>query len=233
MYCVKCGVELADSEKACPLCGTEVILPKDMKRTLSEPPYPPFPGSPTEGLTRVGAMMLLTFLFLLPFVLCLVVDIKINGTMEWSGIASGGILLLYIVLLLPFWFRRPSPAIFAPVSYGALSLYLCYVNYAVGGDWFLTFALPLTVATGLLSTATLTLLRYVRGGKPFILGGASILFGGLMILTELLLHVTFHHPALFRWSLYPFAAFLMLGLFFLLAGIVRPLREFLRRKFFF
>ena len=26
MYCVKCGVELADSQRVCPLCGTRVFL---------------------------------------------------------------------------------------------------------------------------------------------------------------------------------------------------------------
>ena len=233
MYCVKCGVELADSERSCPLCGTEVILPENVKRPHAEPSYPPFPGAPTEGITRVGAMSLLTFLFFLPFALCLIIDTEINGLVEWSGFASGGILLLYIVLLLPCWFRRPSPAIFTPVSFAALGLYLLYVNYAVEGSWFLTFALPLTAAVGLLSTATMTLLYYVRGGKPFILGGASILFGGIMILIEFLLHITFAHPPLFRWSLYPFAAFFLIGIFLLLVGIIRPLREFMHRKLFF
>ena len=33
MYCVKCGVELADSEKKCPLCGTPVFHP-DIPRNL-------------------------------------------------------------------------------------------------------------------------------------------------------------------------------------------------------
>ena len=28
MYCIKCGVELADSEKKCPLCGTVVFNPE-------------------------------------------------------------------------------------------------------------------------------------------------------------------------------------------------------------
>ena len=27
MYCVKCGVELADSQRVCPLCGTRVFHP--------------------------------------------------------------------------------------------------------------------------------------------------------------------------------------------------------------
>ena len=40
MYCIKCGVELADSEKVCPLCGTRVFHP-DLPRAQGEPPYPP------------------------------------------------------------------------------------------------------------------------------------------------------------------------------------------------
>ena len=28
MYCIKCGVELADTEKQCPLCGTLVYHPE-------------------------------------------------------------------------------------------------------------------------------------------------------------------------------------------------------------
>lgn len=39
MYCIKCGVELADSEKVCPLCGTRVFHP-DLPRSESEAPFP-------------------------------------------------------------------------------------------------------------------------------------------------------------------------------------------------
>ena len=38
MYCVKCGVELADSQRVCPLCGTRVFHP-DIPRTPADPPY--------------------------------------------------------------------------------------------------------------------------------------------------------------------------------------------------
>lgn len=40
MYCIKCGVELADSEKVCPLCGTRVFHP-DLPGGQGETPYPP------------------------------------------------------------------------------------------------------------------------------------------------------------------------------------------------
>ena len=39
MYCIKCGVELADSEKKCPLCGTVVFNP-EVARPDGAPPYP-------------------------------------------------------------------------------------------------------------------------------------------------------------------------------------------------
>ena len=40
MYCVNCGVELADSETVCPLCGTRVFHP-DLSRPQADAPYPP------------------------------------------------------------------------------------------------------------------------------------------------------------------------------------------------
>ena len=41
MYCIKCGVELADSEDRCPLCGTKVYNP-EIVRVLEDPPYPQY-----------------------------------------------------------------------------------------------------------------------------------------------------------------------------------------------
>ena len=41
MYCVKCGVELSDGKKPCPLCGTVPYHP-DVEGAASEPTYPPY-----------------------------------------------------------------------------------------------------------------------------------------------------------------------------------------------
>ena len=104
MYCVKCGVELADSEKKCPLCGTEVICPGETRK-LAPAPYPPYPGVSSEHASKSGILFVLTVLFLLPFLLCLICDFKINGELIWSGYASGALLLLYILIVLPIWFK--------------------------------------------------------------------------------------------------------------------------------
>ena len=233
MYCVKCGVELADSEKKCPLCGTEVICPGEEKREISPPPYPPYPGAVREGVSRNGVLFVLTVLFLLPFCLCLICDIKINGGVVWSGYASGGILLIYVMSVLPVWFRRPNPVIFVPIDFAAIGLYLLYIDLVTKGGWFLSFAFPVTGAIGLLLTAVVALVRYVHAGYLYIFGGALLLSGGLAVLIEFLINVTFGIHKALLWSIYPLAAGVILGGMLLVIAICKPLRKSLHRKFFF
>lgn len=232
MYCVKCGVELADSERKCPLCGTEVICPGEEKRELSPSPYPPYPGAVREGVSKSGVLFVLTVLFLLPFCLCLICDIKINGEIVWSGYASGAILLVYVMTVLPVWFRHPNPVIFVPIDFVAIGLYLLYISYATNGGWFLTFAFPTIGCIGLIVTAVVTLTRYTRGGELFIYGGTMIMLGGISVLVELFMKITFG-TRMFIWSLYPMSAFLLVGMMLIVIGICRPLRESLKKKLFF
>jgi len=232
MYCVKCGVELADSEKKCPLCGTPVFHP-DIPRTLGEPPYPPDRRIRPEAVNRSGILFVLTVLALLPAVIVLLCDWRINGTIVWSGYAAGAIGLLYIIILLPMWFRHPNPVIFVPVDFLAIGLYLLYIDLAVKGGWFLSFAFPVTGAIGLLLTAVVALVRYVRGGYLYIFGGALILAGGLAVLIEFLINVTFGIHEVLLWSIYPLAAGVILGGMLLIIAVCKPLRKSLQRKFFF
>ena len=98
---------------------------------------------------RVGAMFVVTVCMLLPAVICVLVDWRVNGGIVWSDFAVGGLLLLYVLTVLPLWFKRPNPVIFVPVDFVAVGLYLLYINFATGGHWFLSFAFPVTGAIGL------------------------------------------------------------------------------------
>lgn len=231
MYCVKCGAELADSEKKCPLCGTTVFHP-ELPRTLADPPFPPDRRIRPEDVNRSGVLFVLTVLALLPAVICLLCDWRINGGIVWSGYASGAIGLLYVLTILPLWFRHPNPVIFVPVDFIAIGLYLLYVDLATGGHWFLSFALPVTAAAGLILTAAVTLLKYVRKGYLFIFGGTIILSGAYTVLVEFLLNLNFHVHDEFIWSFYPFSVSFILGVMLIVIGICRPLRESLHKKFF-
>ena len=231
MYCIHCGVELSDSETVCPLCGTRVFHP-DLPRQQGEPPFPPEPSAHPEEVNRSGALFILTMLAVLPIVICILCDWSVNGTILWSGYAAGGVALLYILAVLPLWFRRPNPVIFVPADFAAIGLYLLYINFATGGHWFLSFAFPVTGAIGLLISAAVALTHYLRSGYLYIYGGMLILGGGLAVLIEFLINLTFQiHETLF-WSFYPMVAGIVLGLMLIVIAICKPLRESLHRKFF-
>ena len=228
MFCVKCGVALADSEKVCPLCGTRVFHP-DLPQPQGDPPYP---RNHSEEVSRSGVLFILTVLARLPAILFILCDWRINGSIIWSGYASGGVALLYVIVALPLWFRRPNPVIFVPIDFVAIGLYLLYINFATGGHWFLSFAFPVTGAIGLLVSAMVALLRYLPGGHLYVISGALLCAGGLAVLIEFLINFTFRLHETFFWSLYPLTAGVILGGMLLVVAICKPLQRSLHRKFF-
>lgn len=230
MYCVKCGVELADSEKQCPLCGTVAFHPQ-LERPQAEPPYPRGNAAPKK-VNPFGALFIVSGLFLLPIAITLLCDLSINGTVSWSGYAIGALLLAYVLLVLPFWFTHPNPVIFVPVGFVAVGLYLLYIDLATGGGWFLSFAFPVTGGLMLIVTAVVTLTRYLRKGRLYIYGGAFVATGAFMLLVEFLLNITFHLHTTFVWAYYPLTVLVLVGVMLLVVAICRPLRESLDRRFF-
>lgn len=230
MYCVNCGVRLAKSARRCPVCQMPVVVPAGMEVT-GTPLYPrkSFPTQEKSGKALPVLMSLLCAMTALVVLLC---D-GANGVLSWCGYAIGGLLVVYVGFVLPSWFSRPNPVIFTPCFFAAVVLYLLYINLAVGGTWFLSFAFPVAGGIGLVITALVTLLRYVRRGKLFTVGGAFLALGALMPVTEVLMHITFARYRFSGWSLYPLGALMLLGGFLIFLGICRPARETMARKFFY
>ena len=115
MYCVNCGVRLADTEKSCPLCGTAVYHP-DIKQEKVRPLYPRNRTARIQANLRARNGILIV-LFLIPVLICLLSDLHADKTLNWFGFAAGGILVGYTVFALPLWFRRKNPAIFVPCGF--------------------------------------------------------------------------------------------------------------------
>lgn len=230
MYCVKCGVRLRPGVQACPLCGTPVWNP-DGDAGDTRDNYPDtLPRHHREP--NLSALFFVTVLFALTIAVETAICLKLYGEMRWSGFVAGGVALLYVIAVLPFWFRAPKAVIFVPADHAAAALYVLYICLETGGHWYLSFALPLIGASCLLCAAMICLLKYVGRGRAFIFGGFFLLLGGLMVLIEFLQHVTFG-TEMFRWSLFPLAGLGTIGLLLLLAGFIQPMRQALRRRFFF
>ena len=232
MYCVKCGVRLQENTKRCPLCHTPVWNPDgDAQGNLSSSGYPD--TMPVKAKRdRRPAVIILTalcaFIVVVETVLCLI----LYGRLNWSGFVTGGIFLTYILVLLPFWFKKPRAEILVPIDHIAVAIFLIYACRKTGGHWFWTFALPIVIATCLISTVMICLLKYVKGRRAFIFGGFFLVLSGFSILVEYLEHITFK-TEMFLWSWFPFVGLAALGILLILAGIIPPFRRALEKYFFF
>ena len=230
MYCIKCGVKLADTENKCPLCGTTVFHP-DINQPASKPLYPEnkMPPKPSNSKVLSGALIIVYFI---PLLICFIADLNINGTLDWFGYVAGALLVAYVTFALPLWFQKPNMIIFVPCDFACVALYLWYINFVTGGNWFFTFAFPVVTGIGVIVCTVVTLICCLNKGHLYIFGGAFIALGGFMLLAEFLLDLTFK-LAFIGWSVYPMVVLILLGILLIYLAINHSAREMLERKLFF
>lgn len=230
MFCINCGVRLADTETQCPLCHTAVYHP-DLPRVTARPLYPrgkrPAPNTRSKAVN--GAVILL---FVLPLLICFVSDLQMDGKLNWFGFVAGALILAYVIFALPLWFIKPNPIIFVPCDFAAAALYLLYIALATDGHWFMSFAFPVTGFFCALSCAVVTLLYCLRRGRLYIWGGAVMALGAFMPMMEYLLSVTFSLHFM-GWSVYPLIVLLLFGGALLYLAINKTACEIMERKLFF
>ncbi len=229
MYCIKCGVQLADGQRACPLCGTRVSHP-DFPQT-GTPAYPQTEFE-SESFNRRGLLFAITALATLPILICLMMEGFLFHSITWSGYVTGGILLAYLMFVLPSWFHHPNPAVFVPVSFIGVIGFLLYICLATGGNWFLTFAFPVTGAFGILVSTVVILLHYLKRGKFYIYGGGLIALGVWTVILELQIRITFGIAFPFMWSLCPLISLFILGMMLMVIAMVKPFRASFKKFFY-
>jgi hypothetical protein len=234
MYCVKCGAKLSNGQAVCPLCETKVYHP-DITIT-EENTYPKIPFK-SEEFNRKGLMFMLTMIFLIPFILPVLIELELSNSVSWSGYASGGTLLFYVAFVMPYWFKKPNPVIFTPVFFSLTIAFLLFICYKTGGftsegNWFMNFAFPVTGSLGIIITAATAVLYYVKKGCLYTIGGTLIALGLWTVLLEFDIRETFHIKIDFWWSTAPLTVFFVIGVMLIVIGIVKPLKESLRRIFF-
>ena len=230
MYCIKCGVELAESEKTCPLCNTLVFHP-DFPLPNGEKPYPEG-QRPAQQVTPFATKFILTMLFVGGALIPTICDLQINYGITWSGYIIGALLMSYVWLVLPLWFRQSHPLVFLPCDFGAVALFLLYIDLATKGSWFLPFGLPVVGFFGAVTTAVVALVRHLKKGRMYVFGGAAISIGIFMPIMELLLTKAFPAIPFYGWSVYPLSVLTLLGISLIVIAVSKPLQETLERKFF-
>ena len=115
MYCINCGVRLADTQDACPLCGTVPYHP-DFCAKPAAPLYPRHNHPrPVANLAAVNGTILI--LFMIPMLITLLIDLLSDGRLTWFGFVAGALILAYLILALPRWFRNPTPSSLSPAAF--------------------------------------------------------------------------------------------------------------------
>lgn len=228
MYCVKCGVRLQEGVESCPLCSTPVWNPVEASTPSTFSKAYPRP----EPSVRYPILAFLTAILSVICLSCLIFCLRTYNHVFWSGYVMLGIAVVYVSVIFPFWFEKRHPLIFVPLCFCTVCGYLLYICLATGGHWFLSFAFPIVMIVGAITTASTALFRYIKAGRIFIMGGLFVVIGGCTMLIELFQNITFG-SRMFTWSLYCTSFFALTGLFLLISGAIRPMREYLQRKLFF
>ncbi|MBQ7039313.1 MAG: zinc ribbon domain-containing protein [Clostridia bacterium] len=230
MYCINCGAKLEKSEDICPLCGTRVNHP-DIVIEREKQLYPKnrMPDVKRRSKAFNGAVIII---FLIPLVVSFLADFHFDKEINWFGYVSGALVMGYTAFALPLWFEKPNPVIFTPCVFAEAICYLLYINCITDGNWFLSFAFPVAGGFGLIATAVVTLLYYLKKGKLYIWGGAFCITGGFIMLMEFFISITFDIK-FYGWSLYPLSVLVLLGGLMFYLAINKSAREIMERKLFF
>ena len=230
MYCVKCGVQLADTESKCPLCNTIVYHPEiTQEKNRESYPVRKMPKANSGRAFLCGAIVIL---FLIPLIVTFFSDIQVDRTLNWFGYVAGALILAYLIFALPLWFRKPNAVIFIPCDFAAALIYLFYINFITNGGWFLSFAFPITIGAAMITCTLVTLLCYLHRGKLYVIGGSVVALGVLILTVEFFMVKTFEIPFI-GWSLYPLISLGLIGGLLIYLAMSRVARETIERKLFF
>lgn len=231
-YCVNCGVELADYIKKCPLCNTEVQNPNKPYDPQSETDYPETMIKAKNKISPYSVLALLAMIFLLPTIVCLLIDINMDPLITWSGYVISALLLLYTLIAIALLSKGIPIIISELLAIFAITLFTAYINHMTGGDWFLAFGLPIIAAFGLcLISMTIAdkLLRITVLGK---IAFSFMLSGVFAILIEILISYNFYASIRLSWSMYPLAVLLICGTILLYIDKNIALKRKLTKRFF-
>ncbi|MCE5187736.1 MAG: hypothetical protein LLF75_00905 [Eubacteriales bacterium] len=234
-YCVNCGVELQKSEPRCPLCGTEVVNPNELRDEKPARPYPSHVERLDKAVDKRYIASFISLLMLIPLFTVMLANILVSGKLSWSYYVLGSELVLFSIFLLPMIARMPK-ILYILIDAAAIGVLLLLVQVISQGDWgwLLLLGLPITGLTAVMcwffavmAEPTFKLPILVR----FTFALACI--GLLVVAIEFFIGLYLHRIAWPTWSLYVLFPCLVLASSLLLLNRRARVKEEIRKRFYF
>lgn len=232
-YCVHCGVELAQSEPDCPLCGTTVQNLSCAWQKPEDMPYPETVELGTERIDRRYARQLMAMVLMVPAFVVLLLDFFDGGALSWSPFVLGAMLLLYCWIVVPFLFRFAKPYAYILIDVASLSGYLLLIALLTEGlPWFLGLVLPALLFTGLCVMGALLAARRLALPLLYRVALVVLLIGLYLIGLEQIIRLFTGRPMGFNWSVYASVPLAAIALMLALTERNKPLKQEIRKRLF-
>lgn len=231
-YCVHCGVELADSEGACPLCGTVVVDPHRL--TTAEPAFAEHLDiSEGHRLNKRFVMGVVALLLAVPFLVTAIVGWFISANLDWALYVVGAELCLWVFVFLPLLAPKRRPYAFLVADGVAVAALLALIaGLNDGGHWYVMLALPLTA---LWCIAALLFVYIAR--RSYLSAGAKV--GSILMVLACAVLVTGSFVSVFvgagttpGWAWAVFLPCVVLGLAVVLLSRSVVVAEWVRKNLF-
>ncbi|MEG0750666.1 MAG: hypothetical protein RR998_08670 [Oscillospiraceae bacterium] len=234
-YCVNCGVELEQSEAACPLCGVAVINPASPPPEKRNFPYPRRVESINSKIDRRFFAFIALVVVAIPAAVCVFYDLVSVRGLDWSLYVVGALSLALVVVLIPVSVVGHSPLFYLSLDFAASALYLALIAALLNGwSWYWPLGLPIVAICAALSLAAVYVcsLKSARGSLAKV---AAALFasGVLALAVEALLDLYGNQPVFPNWSVYVFVPCALVGCAVLLLRRKYNLKDEIRRRFYF
>ena len=141
-YCVNCGVQLEESEKNCPLCGTEVLNPRKPYKEGVVKNYPAQMDDFTPRENTAFNVSVISIVFSIIASVCLACDMAYTNAVGWSVIVSGAIGMLWVFVATALVVKKQRIFIIGTIDALALLGFLWVVQQYSNTQWFSDVAIP-------------------------------------------------------------------------------------------
>ncbi len=231
-YCVNCGVRLSESEKECPLCGTEIINPKN---PWKEPKTGPYPKRVENIVTKVNVQygaLLASLLLIIPVAVTLFADTIADNKVGWSLWVLGAAIVVFFSVLFPLLYKKPHPYYYLIIDTVVLGAYLWTISYNTSTEWYFPLGLPLVLLLGGCVFVSVYIFR--RGRLSVFLKWAFqfAIIGLCMVGIEIIINNYIGKIPMINWSVYVLISCLIFSIIMMTLNRKKNLQEEIKRRLF-
>lgn len=233
-YCAKCGIEVDNTIKKCPLCNFQI--PKiDGLDNIEPNRFPPAVNVYPEKVKAIkyNTFLVIAIVLLSSILITFLIDVSLTHKITWSKYSMVGIASGLIYIFLSFGFIRNLKKVYIGIILNTLTLISLIALFSDGFYWFFPIALPITVSLFIIISLIYKISEKSKRRGANIAG--YVLFGISIYcyIIEMCISKYIFHRLTITWSLIVTLLLTPLGCIFMYFhyGLPQKYKDLLKKKF--